>query len=52
MQNLQRDNHWIQFHGSDGRSYVYYWGEQVMPDEQANMFFNVINNISHISLSF
>lgn len=31
---LQWDNHWVQFYGSDGRSYVYYWGEQAMPDEK------------------
>lgn len=39
---LQWDNHWVQFYGSDGRSYVYYWGEQAMPDEKAKMFFSML----------
>jgi len=39
---LQWDNHWVQFYGSDGKSYFYYWGPEEMPNEKAKMFFSML----------
>lgn len=39
---LQWDQHWVQFYGSDGKSYFYYWGPEEMPNEKAKMFFSML----------
>jgi hypothetical protein len=39
---LQWDNHWVQFYGSDGKSYFYYWGANEEPNERAKMLFSML----------
>ncbi|AQS38165.1 hypothetical protein Sps_03018 [Shewanella psychrophila] len=39
---LQWDTHWVQFYGGDGKSYVYYWGTDPMPNEKAKLFFSML----------
>ena len=39
---LQWDNHWVQFFGSDGKSYYYYWGTENTPTEKAKLFFTML----------
>lgn len=39
---LQWNQHWVQFYGSDGKSYVYYWGVEEVPNEKAKMFFSML----------
>ncbi len=39
---LQWKQHWVQFYGTDGRSYFYYWGESDMPDKKAEMIYTML----------
>jgi hypothetical protein len=39
---LQWNQHWVQFYGSDGKSYFYYWGVEEVPNEKAKMFFSML----------